>query len=99
MHLTPAVDPHDALRVIARLATETADHTELCALGIKLIEPLVDCNYEAILDEFIAEMRANRGLRQACSCANLQIPDDLARRVYELIGSDEDIGREQDEQS
>ena len=59
-----------------------------------LVEVLIDCHHEAILDAFLDEMRTNRGLRQACSCAAFRLPDALAQRIYDLIGSDDDIGRQ-----
>ncbi|MEY2451231.1 MAG: hypothetical protein QOD92_805 [Acidimicrobiaceae bacterium] len=84
-------DPFESVALVARLAREAPDDDHLCALGVALVECLLDCHYETIFERFLNEAEQNVNLRKACSCAWFRLPDDLDLLLTNLIAGD-DIG-------
>jgi hypothetical protein len=85
-------DPKVSLDLIVSLVRSAPDDDHLCAIGVILIDPLLDLYWSQIGDQFELAMRNEADLRKAFSCTMLDIPEDLHARLHELVGSSEDIG-------
>ena len=60
----------------------------LRAIGIDLLEPLLDCHHEEIFEAFLSEAERNWKLRTACSSAWTHIPAEKAILFRNLIAHD-----------
>ena len=64
----------------------------LAAIGVILIDPLLDLHWQEIADRFAAEMERVDNLRKAFSCTMIDVPDDVYSRLHALVRSEDDIG-------
>jgi hypothetical protein len=81
-------DAFESVALVGRLAREAPDDEYLRAIGIDLIEPLLDCHHEVIFETFLSEAEHNWKLRKACSSAWIHIPAEKAVLLTNLIAHD-----------
>src|SRR5438132_7254630 len=84
--------PDTSLDLIIKLVQAATDSASLCAIGVILIDPLLDIHWQEIADRFAVEMRGSDKLRKAFSCTMLDIPEDIYTRLHDLVDADDDIG-------
>jgi hypothetical protein len=87
-------DPVSNVELVIRLADEAPDDDHLCALGVVLLDPLLDLHWSAISSRFEAAMMSNRNLRKAFTCSWNDIPKQDADTLWGLVEQDEDIGHQ-----
>jgi hypothetical protein len=89
-------EPSTALRVLTTLCENAPGDDALCFLGVRMVEPLLDLHWKEIGSGFEAEARRTPSLRQARSCAWLNLKgstgQDLEPRLRSLIEPDH-VGR------
>src|SRR4051794_2821072 len=86
-------DPSASLDLIIELVQVAPDDHYLCAIGVILIDPLLDLHWQEIGDRFAAEMERVDNLRKAFSCTMIDVPDEVYSRLHALVRSEDDIGR------
>jgi hypothetical protein len=86
-------NPYRSLEVILQLVGSAPDDAHLCAIGVILLDPLLDLYWRTITERFEREMVQNEKLRKAFSCTMLDIPDEIDSRLHDLVAPAEDIGR------
>jgi hypothetical protein len=86
-------DPRKTLQLIVQACEEPdlGDDSLLWA-AVFLVDPLLDCHWSVIGDEFEAAMRISRPLRKAWSGAMVDIPQEMIDRLDDLLAPDENIG-------
>jgi hypothetical protein len=71
------------------LAEAASTDSDLRAVATLWIEPLLDELGEGIIDEMESAMRSSAALRRAYAYAEHQLPDDLQRRLDDLLTEDD----------
>ncbi len=85
-------DPIQTLAEIVTVANDSPDE-DLVWVGVVLIDPLLDCHWDEIVDAFEVAMRTNARLRMAFSCAAPgEVPEEQIQRLMRLVGKSEHVG-------
>jgi hypothetical protein len=82
-------DPARDVAHAVSLAESASTDSDLRAVATLWIEPLLDERGEEIIDEMESAMRSSSALRRAYAYAEHQLPDDLQRRLDDLLTEDD----------
>ena len=88
--------PEEALSATLAFLDSSPDDHALCMAALTIGEPLIDCHWQAIGEEFIAHLARRSDLRKMVSSCVFDeaVPELLRERLYSFVRPEDDIGHQ-----